>query len=141
MAAKKKPAAKAKVTAKKKIVAKKTPRAKKAPVVKAPPSIETQRKAALAAKTIPELKALLRANDQLTGGTKGELVSRALDCVEHGNLPRCPQCFLGRLRVRADGSFSCPGGYDDDEYKACGYVAPKGSLERPPWQFETAGIV
>ena len=142
----KKPAVAKKLAAKKpavakKPVAKKAPRAKKAPVVKAPPSIETQRKTALAAKTIPALKALLRSNDQLTGGTKGELVKRILDCVEHGNLPRCPQCYLGRLRVRADGSFSCPGGYDDDEYKACGYVAPRGSVERPPWQFETAGIV
>ena len=82
---------------------------------------------------------MLRTNDQLTGGTKTELVDRILDRVEQGNLPRCPQCFLGRLRVHTNGTFSCPGGYDDDEYQACDFVAV--TIERPPWQFETPGLV
>ncbi len=82
---------------------------------------------------------MLRANDQITGGTRNELVDRIVDRVEHGNLPRCPQCFVGRLRVRADGSFSCPGGYDDDEYQECNYHAAAGAVERPAWQEQIPG--
>ena len=29
------------------------------------------------------------------------------------------------------GAFTCPGGYDDDEYVRCSYRAQ--SAERPPW--------
>ena len=94
----------------------------------------------LAKKTIADLKAMLRKNDQLVTGTRPELVERVVDRVTHGNLPRCPQCFLGRLRLNRDGSMTCPGGYDDDEYKECGFTAPAGAVERPAWQFETAGL-
>jgi hypothetical protein len=45
------------------------------------------------------------------------------------------------LRLNTDGSMKCPGGYDDDEYVSCDFVAAAGSLERPAWQYETAGVV
>ena len=94
----------------------------------------------LASKPLIYLKALLRKNDQLVTGTRAELVARVIDRVTHGNLPRCPQCFLGRMKMQQDGTMACPGGYDDDEYKACGYLALTGSIERPAWRFEVVGL-
>lgn len=49
--------------------------------------------------TIPNLKNCLRANLQLLGGTKPELVERCVDRKLYGNLPKCPQCGIGRLKV------------------------------------------
>jgi hypothetical protein len=163
----KKPAAK-KPVAKKKVVRKAAPKptAKAAPLaattptapapVATPPAAVKKRRAApkataapavnaalvahLGPKSVADLKAMLRKNDQLVTGNRSELVERVIDRVTHGNLPRCPQCFLGRLRLNRDGSMTCPGGYDDDEYKECGFTAPAGSIERPAWQFETAGL-
>lgn len=74
----------------------------------------------LATKSLAALKAMLRRNDQLVTGTRVELIERVIDRVTHGNLPRCPQCFWGRMRLNRDASMTCPGGYDD-EYKACGF--------------------
>lgn len=121
--------------------AKKKSVAKKAQPTAATTALRQQRQAALAAKSVAELKAMLRNNDQLTTGSKPELMERVLDRVENGNLPRCPECYLGRLRVDRKGAFSCPGGYDDDEYKACGFTATASEVTRPTWQFETAGVV
>ena len=89
--------------------------------------------------TIPSLKSCLRANEQLLGGTKPELVERCVDRKLYGNLPRCPECNIGRLKVSyarafghaGQGQFTCPGGYDDDEYKRCGFRASQA--ERPAW--------
>lgn len=41
---------------------------------------------------MPQLKARLRENDQLVGGTKGALIQRIKECVVFGCLPRCPKC-------------------------------------------------
>jgi hypothetical protein len=105
------------------------------------PNLATQRKLALDGKTLPELKQMLKKNDQITTGTKPKLVKRILDCVTNGALPRCPSCGLGRLKFSKGAGFRCPGGYDDDEYVYCGYTAALGEIERPTWQFETPGIV
>ena len=88
---------------------------------------------------IEQLKGCLRANQQLLSGNKADLVERCVDRKLYGNLPRCPQCGLGRLKVvyasllghGGQGAFTCPGGYDDDEYVRCSYRAQ--SAERPPW--------
>ena len=85
------------------------------------------------------LKACLRANDQLLTGTKVDLVERSVDRSVYGNLPRCPHCGIGRLKVAYPrkyghggmGTFTCPGGYDDDEYKRCSFRTT--SVERPQW--------
>lgn len=47
---------------------------------------------AFSALKIPQLKACLRANDQLLSGTKGELVSRCEERFANGALGRCTDC-------------------------------------------------
>jgi hypothetical protein len=39
------------------------------------------------------LISVTRANDQLYGGKRDELVDRVVDCKMNGCLPRCPTCF------------------------------------------------
>ena len=66
------------------------PKPPKAPKAPKPTSLVTQRRNALNDKTLPELKALLKTNDQVTTGTKGKLVKRIVECVTNGCLPRFP---------------------------------------------------
>lgn len=128
--------------------------AAKAPkVAKAPKasSLDHQRRQLLDTKTIPELKQLLKRNDQVSTGTKNKLIKRILECVTKGAFPRCPSCGIGRLKVGSawivsdEGEvtyhkgFKCPGGYDDDEYVFCGFIAKLGEIERPAWKFEAPG--
>ncbi len=88
---------------------------------------------------IESLKNCLRANEQLLSGNKGDLVERCVDRKLYGNLPRCTKCGLGRLRVSypsllghgGQGTFTCPGGYDDDEFVRCGFRS--SNVTRPPW--------
>lgn len=88
---------------------------------------------------IPALKSCLRENGQILGGSKGELVERCVDRKLYGNLPRCTKCGIGRLKVAymvpighgGQGVFSCPGGYDDDEYVRCAYRSTHET--RPAW--------
>lgn len=103
--------------------------------------LRKQRRDALDALTLPQLKRMLKLNEQITTGTKGKLVKRIIDCVEHGCLPRCPECGLGRLKTASYGGYRCPGGYDDDEYMYCGFAATEDEIARPPWQFTTPGLV
>ena len=49
--------------------------------------------------TIPTLKNILRANNALLSGTKPDLVERCVDRKLYGNLPKCPACGIGRLKV------------------------------------------
>jgi hypothetical protein len=59
-----------------------------------------------------------------------------------GALPRCPECGGGILRVYykekfghgGQGSFSCPGFFDDDVFKRCAFKSD--CVERLPWQEE-----
>ena len=99
--------------------------------------------------TLPDLKSCLRANEQLVGGTKPELVDRCADRKVYGNVPRCPTCRIGRLKVvypRAyghggQGTFTCPGGYDDDQYVRCAFRSQ--SVARPAWkvtEWESAAV-
>jgi len=109
------------------------------PAVTIDPVLHQQRLTHIQGKSITDLKTMLRTNDQVTTGTKTELVARVLDRVEHGNLPRCPKCYIGRLRVTSSG-YTCPGGYDDDEYKGCDFNATFDEVQRPDWQFATANL-
>lgn len=84
------------------------------------------------------LKQCLRANSQKVGGNKQELLERCVDAKLFGSLPRCSVCGIGLLRVRyagpghgGQGSFSCPGGYDDDAYRPCSFRS--NSVRRPDW--------
>ena len=65
---------------------------------------------------VEQLKGCLRANQQLLSGNKADLVERCVDRKLYGNLPRCSQCGLGRLKVSyasllghgGQGAFTCP---------------------------------
>ena len=65
---------------------------------------------------VEQLKGCLRANQQLLSGNKADLVERCVDRKLYGNLPRCPQCGIGRLKVSyasllghgGQGAFTCP---------------------------------
>ena len=83
----------------------------------------------------------------LVCGNKADLVERCVDRKLYGNLPRCPECGIGKLKVTYPrefghggmGTFTCPGGYDDDAYVRCGFRASQ--VERPAWvvsEWETA---
>merc|ERR1712059_146353 len=74
-------------------------------------------------KTCAQLKELLQKNDQTKTGNKSALVTRIARCKLYGCLPRCPECGGGRLKAayvqewghEGNGTFSCPGYFDDDE--------------------------
>lgn len=93
------------------------------------------------ALSVNELKELLRLNSQLRSGDKATLLERCVDAHLYGCLPRCPLCGGGTLKVaysqryghKGQGKFSCPGFYDDDEYKKCSFTATDG-VERPAWK-------
>jgi len=87
-------------------------------------------------KTIEELKSLLRANNQLLGGTKGELLRRVADGVIFGALPQCPVC-KGHLHPEAfthgdsPGMFRCKKLNRDKEH--CGYEVRAEEVVRRPF--------
>jgi len=124
---------KAKVASTKKAKAAAAP-ASPAPVVSNPVND------ALQSMTIDQLKNRLKANDQIVGGTKGELISRIRDCIANGCLPRCPSCSGGRMK-KIGGMFKCNGFYDDDHFRHCGHSAAVGSIPRPQWQTEAGQVV
>jgi len=75
----------------------------------------------LDAIAIPDLKARLRANDQIVAGNKGELIKRIIACITNGCLPRCPQCSGGRLK-HVGSIYRCPGYHDDEDFVRCDYA-------------------
>jgi len=75
-------------------------------------------------------------NDQICTGTKAELLERIGDCVKNGCLPRCPKCFLGRLKTKDENKFYCPGAYDDDSYQPCHWKGDQSNVVRTPWKKE-----
>jgi Poly(ADP-ribose) polymerase and DNA-Ligase Zn-finger region len=96
---------KGKGKAKTKKAAAKTKKAKPAPKkkarkskVKVDPAVESK-KEELTKQTIPQLKELLRLNNQLVGGTKSELVARTADAMVNGPLPKCSRCAGGFLHL------------------------------------------
>lgn len=50
--------------------------------------------------TVAELKRHLRANGQILGGKKAELVVRCVDGELLGALPKCPRCQHGKRYPR-----------------------------------------
>lgn len=72
---------------------------------------------------------MCQANEQLLGGSKGDLVARCCDGELRGGMPRCPACGVATLHSRAadaaaaaggaaagghdgDARFYCPGYFD-----------------------------
>jgi hypothetical protein len=83
--------------------------------------------------TTDQLKALLKLNDQVLSGSKGELVQRAAHQVVMGAVPRCPLCSGGKLRYDIKtGQYQCPGFQDDDKYVACSFTTQ--AIDRVPWR-------
>ncbi len=91
-----------------------------------------------------QLKERLRGNDQKVSGTKHELIQRIGDCLVYGAMPRCPECKAAKLRVLysnnkpyghgGKGRYYCPGYYDDEDYKACGWTGDETQIERTKWK-------
>lgn len=62
-------------------------------------------------KTSAQLSSLLSKNDLRKSGLKGELISRVVDGIMNGVLPKCPKCTRGRLFYAA-GKYHCHGSHD-----------------------------
>ena len=85
------------------------------------------------AKSIVDLKAMLKANGQVQSGTKGELVQRCAEGKVLGAIPVCPLCGAGKLRFDGKtGIYKCPGYQDDDVYRPC--VFQSGAVTRTTWK-------
>jgi len=82
-------------------------------------------------RTIEELKGLLRLNNQLLSGTKGELLRRLVDCAVNGALPPCSNCG-GHLHPEAGVRFRCRKTNRDRE--PCGYEVSNDEVERLPFK-------
>jgi len=89
---------------------------------------------------IPDLKKRLQANDQVVGGTKGEVQERIADCIANGCLPRCPKCFGGKIKKDKSGYY-CPGSYDDDKFVSCSWKGKDTDISRPVWKIEAGKLV
>ena len=81
------------------------------------------------------LKKILDNNWQHVSGKKEELLARVIDGEKYGPLLRCPDCQIGRLKVRPHHKdiVFCPGYYDlyHEWYEPCSYQidakrAPRG---------------
>jgi len=92
----------------------------------------------LEALSVPDLKERLKLNEQILSGNKKELIDRIAECAVNGGLPKCPKCGGGRLKTNKSG-YTCPGYYDDDEFKTCDYTAK--SVTRTPWKMATGNTI
>ena len=71
--------------------------------------------------------------------SRRELVDRVVDGSLYGGLPRCGTCSVAVLKVRypskyghkGQGQFFCPGYFDDDVFRRCGFSA--SDVDRPKW--------
>ena len=76
------------------------------------------------------LQIMLKQNGfNVPWASKNGLIKRIIDCKMYGKYPRCPECGGGVLSVRyhtkfghdGQGTWSCKGYMDDDEYKRCNF--------------------
>ena len=81
----------------------------------------------------PELKALLRANDQHVSGSRGELLERVIERSTNGALPKCPRCYGGKLHLAGKHLMECKGFHDGDRLVYCAWA---GTVPRLPWRDE-----
>jgi len=84
--------------------------------------------------SISDMKRVLKLNDCVCTGTKDELRNRVAWSIKNGVPKRCPECFSGRLKMDVNGSYFCPGSYDDDHYVSCRFQTDKP--EMVPWKKE-----
>ena len=97
-------------------------------------------------------------NDQVTTGSKADLVDRCVDRYLHGNMPHCPECDGGRLQYGRNGCTPttalvalalcrlqltyhcpradyCPGFWNKSEsrFEPCFYTS-NTPIKRSPWR-------
>eukprot|EP00978_Attheya_sp_CCMP212_P014226 scaffold36188_cov54-Attheya_sp.AAC.4 len=85
---------------------------------------------------VPELKDILLRNHQHVTGRKAFLVEQIIDGEKYGQLPHCPECGEGRLKVLeySPDTIFCPGYYDGVQTIPCGYWCPSSQAPRDgPW--------
>ncbi len=89
---------------------------------------------AAAAKSLPELKEILRKNGQKVGGTKAELVARISECSVLGAVPLCQDCGGGKLNfdIRTC-TYRCPGYMDDTDFVRCNHKFEFPEVHRLAW--------
>lgn len=99
-----------------------------------PPSLRVK----LRNLTVPELRSILRFNDQSTFGNKSDLILRILYMVKHGSYPRCPKCRGGRIKPRRyrrknELKYYCPGfpcpGFGPTAYHDCDYETDENNAK------------
>jgi len=84
-------------------------------------------------KKVPELKEMLKHNEQVCTGNKADLIDRIIECRKNGCFPRCPKCGIGRMKQEGK-KLKCPGGHDDEHFVRCGHTVKPSEIERPAWQ-------
>jgi len=85
----------------------------------------------LSSSKLPELKEMLKKNNQPHSGNKTLLVDRISDGQVRGAIPKCPRCAGGNLTYhQKKGNYTCRGYMDDDTFKRCSY---DGKATRTPW--------
>jgi hypothetical protein len=90
------------------------------PLTKAQLAKISKKEEELDGMSIDGLKVALRANRQVTTGTKGELLGRVAEGMVLGAIPTCPLCSGGKLRFdQKTGIYKCPGYMDDDTFRPC----------------------
>lgn len=65
--------------------------------------------------------------------SKKELQNAIIDCLQHGCIPKCPQCNQSRPKFvnGSSGIWSCKGFFDEDGiFHHCGF---RGELVKIPW--------
>lgn len=121
-AAKKTAAAAKKDKEPKRLYEPKKPGSKEAALPDVSAKLKKDQREALDAMGVADLKRVLKANDCICTGTKGELRNRVAWYVLHGVPERCPSCYAGRLKMDVYGNYFCPGAFDDDTLVPCSYT-------------------
>jgi len=78
-------------------------------------------------------------NDCVCVGTKQELRLRVAWMMKNGVPERCPECHGGRLKRTAEGTYFCPGSFDDDQYIRCSYTTDNPTVK--PWVKEEGCLI
>jgi hypothetical protein len=87
----------------------------------------------LNSKNIKELKEILKKNNQVMTGIKGDLVERCAQGKVLGAVPNCPKCIAGKLRFNIKtGAYVCPGYMNDTDFVHCNFKATEG-INRNTW--------
>ncbi|EAS04828.1 poly polymerase and DNA-ligase Zn-finger region family protein, putative (macronuclear) [Tetrahymena thermophila SB210] len=88
----------------------------------------------LKSKTVAQLKAILKANNQTQTGTKEVLLEKVADGYTLGAIPQCTKCGGGKLRFnKSTGEYTCPGFMEDTDKVDCDAVFSIDQVVRFDW--------